>query len=247
VSPPGFTGTIVGEIADVTIARRDPTTLPERARLRRSELDVAAHLRRPQPGLSVAQANARLAVVWPPLVTAAVPASMPGAPAKSESIQLRSGATGATNERGFQQPLAVLMTVVGLVLRSGVRTWPTCRSRGRRAPALKLPFGWRSAPAGSIVRQLRPSALLSRAVRWARLRVVGGQFLVDLLSSGRLTPSCRLTRRARLAFTSLVAMSTTLLFGVAPAFRATTVDPAAAMNAARVASRRRRAGSVRCW
>src|SRR5262249_14304824 len=49
-----------------------------------------------------------------------------------------------------------------------------------------------------------------------------------------------------LLFTTIVALSTTLLFGLTPAFRATTISPAAAMNAGsfRIAGARGRLGAA---
>jgi putative ABC transport system permease protein len=66
----------------------------------------------------------------------------------------------------------------------------------------------------------------------------GSRFLVDLMSTAHSLPTGSDTivldlspNWHVLAFTSVVAVSTTLLFGLAPAFRATIVAPALAMHA----------------
>ena len=108
--------------------------------------------------------------------------------------------------------------------------------------AVRLAIGARRS---RIVRQLlTESALL--AFLGAGLGVIlaqaGSRFLVALLSSGQAAPiALDVTPNGHvLGFTSLVAVATSVLFGLAPAFGTRTITPTAALTAS--SSRTSRAG-----
>ena len=254
VSPAGFTGATVGQTADITLALGIlPQLYSERAESLEASSTWLRVLARPRPGISSIQAQARLAVVWPQLATAAVPATMPTARRRvlSSRIEIIPGATGWTPLREqFRQPLLVMMgfVVVVLVITCvNVGNLLLARAAARqREMAVRLAVG---AGRGRIVRQLlTESALLALAGAAIGLAFaqVASRVLVALLSSGRATavvldvaPNGHV-----LGFTLLVAMTTSLFFGMAPAFSTTSVAPAAGLIAgsSRVAVSRGRLG-----
>jgi putative ABC transport system permease protein len=244
VSPPGFSGAIVGSAADITVAL---SVLPQLKPERTSMLGVGGRwlkvLARSREGLSRDQLKARLAIAWAQyLVSSVSPQMSPVARARalSPTLDLRAGATGSSPLRGqFRQPLLVLMGVVGLVLVIAcvnVANLLLARAAARRREvALRLALG---ASRGRVVRQLlTESGLLAIAGSGLGIAFAsfGGGVLVKLISNGPdaseaialdLGPNWHV-----LAFTSLVTVTTTLFFGLAPAFRATVVEPNLTMNA----------------
>jgi len=240
VSPRGFIGANVGGIADIFVpVAALPHINPENAGLLglgNFWLDALARLR---PGVSMKEAQARLAAVWPQIADPLIPPHWPASQRTSiaeATFELSPGGTGRSYLRQiYQTPLVVLMAMVALVLLiacANIGSLFLARASARqREIAVRVAIG---AGRARIVRQLLiESLLLSFAgaaigifVAW-----ISGRFLVDLMSTGPapvvfdLTPNLHV-----LLFTGGVAIATAVFFGVIPALQATAAGPSAALN-----------------
>ena len=132
VSPRGFTGANVGSIADITIAVAAlPQVNASAAPLLGPGNFWLRILARPQPGVSVSQAAARLNAVWPGMSGAVIAAHWPASRRKAmaESVfQLLPGGTGWSYLQGHLPQAAA---------RADGRRWVSAshRLRKRRQPA----------------------------------------------------------------------------------------------------------------
>ncbi len=240
VGPPGFSGANVGEVADLTLALAAlPQLIPERAPQLESGSQWLRVLARPRPGVSIAQAKARLAVIWPQMASVATTPQMN--PKRREvllasSIDLIPGGTGYSYlRRQFQQPLLVLLGATGLVLLIACANFANlllARGAARsREIALRFAIGARR---GRIVRQLLTESVMLSSIGAALgigLAGLASRSLVVLLSSGHAAVQLDLEPDARvLLFTSAVALATGILFGLVPALRATAAGPGPALK-----------------
>jgi putative ABC transport system permease protein len=252
VSPRGFEGATVGSIADITLtAATLPQVVPSAAPLLGPGNFWLRALARPAPGVSPAQATARLNAVWPQFADSVIAAHWPASRRQAVAsmvYELGSGSTGWTYLREvYRKPLYVLMGVVGLVLLiacANVASLLLARASARqRELAVRLAIG---ASRGRIVRQLLIESLLLSAVGAAFGVVMAtflGQLLVAMLSGGPMPLEFDLSPNWNvLGFTTAIAIATGMLFGVAPALQATSaVSPSSTLQSgARVARPRSR-------
>ena len=240
VSPPGFVGLNVGSIADVTLTVAAlPRVNPEGAPLLGPGNFWLRMLARPAPGVSVADAQARLTAAWHGMWDSLIASHWPAARRQAfadATFQLQSGGTGWTSMREiYWKPLMVLMAVVGLVLAvacANVASLMLARGSSRQKEmAVRLALG---AGRGRILRQLlTESTLLSLAgglfglmMAWASSRL-----LVRIISTGPSQVAFDLTPNWQvLGFTAVVAIGTGILCGLAPAFHALSAGPSPAWN-----------------
>jgi predicted permease len=239
VTPPGFTGANVGEIADLTLSYQFMSHLtPDRQGLLGAGNRYSRILARPARGLSIEQARSRLKVIWPGMAQVSVNPRFPPktrALLLASTLDLSAGGTGWTPLRSqYSMPLAVLMAISALVLLlacTNVANLLLARSTARRREfAIRMAIG---AGRARVMRQLLVESML--------LSVLGaalGLFLADYGSKLLLTQVSRNIHLdvglnlAVLGFAIAAAVLTGLLFGMAPALRSTSADSATALRTA---------------
>jgi predicted permease len=222
VTPPTFRGILVGWTVDVTMpldtsAFRDPngwSTTPLIARL--------------TPGVTVEDAQQQL----DPMLIRFVASGKTSERFRARYLQhasVKSAATGITDLRQqFGSPLRILMVAVGLLLLIACVNLAgllLARNATRQHEmGMRLALGARRT---RIVRQLlTESAVLSAlgAVLGVVLAVKSGNALVALLPQHFGPLSLAVAPDARmLGFTALTGLTTTLLFGLMPAWQASQV------------------------
>ncbi len=155
-----------------------------------------------------------------------------------QSLALQPFARGASNARQrFTSPLVAMMAMVALVLLiacANTANLLMARAEGRRREiAVRLSIG---AGRGRLIQQLLTESLLLVSVaaglglllaQWASDRLVRMAFGVADVEGAPLWTDGHV-----LAFTLALSIATGLLFGLAPAFRATKMELGAAMKAA---------------
>lgn len=249
VTPPGFFGETVGEAPDVWI----PVTMQEAIYPGRDLLSPSPQgllnqhiwlqaIGRRKPGISNAQANAGINVVFQRLIESLLGSAVT-AEARQESlgqtIKVQSASRGAsTLHEAFGEPLKFLMVLVGLVLLiacTNVANLLLVRGEARQKEfVLRLAMG---ADRFRLVRQLLTESLLLSIVGagvgillafWADavlLRMVGGVGNGPAAIQMNLQPDARV-----LAFTALLTIVTAVLFGLFPSLHATRLDLSSRMK-----------------
>jgi putative ABC transport system permease protein len=240
VSSPGFYGLDVGSKFDVAIPICTATLFDgEHSRIGARSWWWLAIMGRVKPGVTPQQLRARLAVFSPTVFAGAVPNDWdPEDQEKFRNWSLLSSpaATGMSElRRQFDQPLNILMAVVGLVLLiacANIASLMFARAVSRsKEIAVRKALG---ASRLRLIRQLLTECLLLSSAgallgflfaRWGAallvryLSTAGKNVFLDLSLDGRI-----------LAFTAAIAVFTGILFGVLPAFRSTRVSLTAAMK-----------------
>ena len=194
---------------------------------------------RPKAGVGVEQVTARLKVLAPEIFRATKSTNWRAEDIKDYeklTFETEPAAGGISDLRGqYSNALLALMGVVGAVLLiacANVANLILARASVRqREIAIRIALG---SSRGRLIRQLLTESILL-SVTGAALGVLlaqwGSHLLVRLLSTSRSAVSLHLQVDGRmLAFTAAVAVGTALLFGLAPAWLATRVQPNAAMK-----------------
>jgi putative ABC transport system permease protein len=241
VAEPGFTGLEVGRSFDFAA----PICSEAVIRGEYSQLDTRhawwlAVMGRLKTGVSVEQATTQLAAASPALYEATVP-SIYNPEGRKQYLNFKLGAFPAggglseLRER-YQESLWLLLALAGLVLLiacANLANLLLARASVReREIAVKLALG---ASRARLIRQLLVESLLLAligATLGALLAQGLSRLLVALISQEgnalflNLSPDWRL-----LGFTGALAVLTSVLFGLTPAFRATRTTPGAVLKA----------------
>jgi putative ABC transport system permease protein len=248
VSPAGFHGMDVGQRFDAAVPICSVELFDQRlprysAPGKRSRLDIDSWwlnvMGRLKPGMTAERAKARLAVLSPSIVGAALPEDYSPAEQKDFLETTLVGvpaATGTSSLRGnFAEPLAILMGIVTLVLLiacANIASLMLARGTARgREIAVRKALG---ASRGRLLGQLLTEAmLLSTAGALAGLLFArwGSALLARGLSTGQQPVFLDLSLDGRIGgFTAALAVLTGVLVGLLPALRSTRVSVMGAMK-----------------
>ena len=235
VEPEGFSGLIIDGASDVTVplfapgsyGTRDPHQL---------WLDIRGRLR---PGVTLAQAEARLQTLWPSIQRATVPPEYDGARSKrffGRRLKVESASRGVSFlRRKFSSPLNILLVLVGSLLliaclnlanlaiakmSSQQHSWSIKLALGARTWDLVRPIlleSWVVSMAG---------ALLGLVIAyWASPLMLQMAWTGLVKTPLSATPDLRV-----IAFTAGLTLLTTLLFAIVPAGYATRTEAAAGLR-----------------
>jgi predicted permease len=212
-----------------------------------------ASIGRLKPGVSIDQATAQLHAISPSLFRDTLPTSYNEAERKTylgfklAAFEASSGVS--TIRRTYDTPLWILLATTGLVLLiacANLANLMLARATAReREIAVRLAIG---ASRPRIIRQLMSESLLlaaAGAVAGALLAQWMCGFLISFLTTNVNQMFVALEADWRVVgFAAALALTTCLLFGLAPALRATHAAPASAMKAGTrsVTERRERFG-----
>ncbi|HEV2194318.1 MAG TPA: ABC transporter permease [Candidatus Acidoferrum sp.] len=240
VTPPGFNGISVGDTFDVAVpVCIEPIVSPRNNRLTLRHAWWLASIGRLKPGWTVERANAQTGAVTPAILQETIPSVYDSDKVKKYleyKLGVFSASTGFSSlRRDSETPLYLLLGISGLVLViacANLANLMLARAGAREQQiTIRLALG---ATRGKMIREL-----LSESVLLAVGGSICGLFLAYAISRMLVafisTPDAQISLDLRmdwrvLGFATALAVLTTILFGLAPAFRATRVEPAALLQ-----------------
>ena len=231
VSRERFFGVDVGRSFDVVLPLcSEPIFRGAGTALDKPDFWFLAAIARLKPGWTVEQARTQLQAISPAIFRDTLPARYVPEDSKAYLnflLDVAEAGTGVSSlRRQYSTPLSVLLGVTGLVLLiacANLANLMLARATARaREISVRLAIG---ASRRRLIRQmLSESLLLAAAGAAAGLLIAGwfSGFLVNFLSTGQTPLFLDLEFDWRIfAFTAAVASAACLLFGLAPALRAT--------------------------
>lgn len=242
VSEPDFFGLEVGRQFDVAI----PLCAEGIIRAERSSLVNLDHwwlsiVGRLKPDWTLDKATAQLHAISPAIFQQTLPTKYGEEESKAYlnfKMKAAPGETGTSNlRRSYANPLTLLLAITGLVLLiacANLANLMLARASAReREIAIRLALG---AARGRLIRQMLTESLLIAMMGAVAGLVIAhsvSRLIVHYLSTQDSPIAINLGMDWRMfLFTAAVALLTCLLFGLAPALRATKTAPTRAMNAA---------------
>jgi len=236
VTPPGFNGISIGDTFDVAVPICvEPIIHPRNNRLTMRHAWWLASIGRLKPGWTIARANAQILAVTPAILQETIP-PVYDAEGTKKYLEYKLGAFSAST--GFSElrhdsetSLWLLLGISGLVLLIACANLANLMLA--RASARERQITIRRALGATRWRMVRD--LLSESLLLAVAGSVCGLFLAFAIS--RTLVAFISTQQNQifldlgmdwrvLAFTTALAVLTTISFGLAPALRATRAEPA---------------------
>src|ERR1700682_5945434 len=240
VTPADFYGVEVGRYFDVAVPLcAEPIINGEDSRVKRRSGWWLSVMGRLKPGWSVERAAAQLRAISPGLFEATLPADFNPTLAK-HFLQYKLGVFPADSglsdlRKDYEKPLWLLLALAGLVLliaSANLANLMLARASAReKEMAMRMAVG---AGRGRLIRQLLAESLLLAGIG-AGLGALLARSLSRVLVASLSTPHDPLfvelgTDWRVLGFTTALAVLTCILFGLAPALRATSVAPGLALK-----------------
>lgn len=236
VTPPGFNGISIGDTFDVAVPICvEPILSPRNNRLALRHAWWLATIGRLKPGWNIQRANAQIAAVTPSILQETIPERYDAGMVK-KYLEYKLGAFSASTgfselRRDSETPLWLLLGISGLVLLIACANLANLMLA--RAGARERQITIRRALGASRWRMVRE--LLSESLLLAAAGAIFGLFLAFAVSRMLVafisTPQNQILLDLGmdwrvLAFTTSLAVITTVSFGLAPAVRATRAEPA---------------------
>lgn len=235
VTPPDFYGVEIGRYFDVAVPLcAEPSVSGEDSQLHQAIGWWLTAMGRLKPGWSMEQAATHLRTISPGIFEATLPPTFNPEQAKrylGYKLGAFPGDSGSSElRRDFENPLWFLLALAGLVLL--IASANLANLMLARASAREKEMGMRmavGASRGRLIRQLLAESLLLAGIGaglGALLARNLSQILVASLSTQNDPVFVELGTDWRvLGFTAALAGLTCILFGLAPAWRATSVAP----------------------
>jgi len=241
VTPAGFFGVEVGNRYDVALPLcADPMFFEDgKGRIPDRIAWWLSAMGRLKPGWTIQRANAEMEALSPGIMEATLPPKYRPDTAKkylANKLTVTPGGTGVSQLRGaYENPLWILLATTGLVLLiacANLANLLLARASVReREIAVRQAIG---ASRGRLIGQLLSESMLLAlfgTALGALLAQALSRALVAFLSTTGNTVFVGLQLDPRvLGFMAGVALLTCILFGLAPAIRATNITPASAMR-----------------
>jgi predicted permease len=240
VTPRGFLGETIGQPTDFYAPlMMQEHFLPGRHWIERKSANWVRVIGRLRPDVTRAQAEAALTLL---MQQGAIAEDGPSSNAEEKRriaelrVELQDGSKGVSPLRNdFAQPLIVLMVMVGVVLLIACANLANLllarASARRREISIRLAMG---ASRARVIRQLLTESIVlalmggvvALAIGWW-----GGQTMFAMVAERDTALRLDLAPDLRtMAFTAAVALLTAILFGLAPALRATRLDVTSALK-----------------